>query len=159
MVRGGIKIEVESKRVNQYQNEEERDWYDWNPEFVGDHLRSDLVNWVTALERIQMGDVDRYKRVRVDIEAMNAYFLLEPISESHLRVAFRARSREEDDPIPPTANSARGYVVRTEQLSNEILDCGREFLEQTLQLGFFRTQPQLAAFSEMVDDFEALVAS
>lgn len=156
MVRGGIKVEVDGVRVNQYQTEDRIDWiFDWNPGYVGEHVRSDIINFIKALTRNWTGEVGTYECVKEDIEAQNGYFLLEPISDGHLHIAFRTATLEDDNGNPsPTARSECGREVKTDELSREVLDCGREFLEQSAQLGLEPSTPPLDALSALLDDFE-----
>lgn len=157
MVRGGIKIEVNSRRINQYKNEEHRDWvFEWNPEYIGEHIRSDIVNLVTAVREIQQGEVDIYEPTKVDIEAINSYFLLEPLSGDLLRIAFRTDVGLDDtEEYQPSPAAERGYVVKTDELAHEILQIGREFLGQTRQMGFDVSDSPLYAFSTILDEFES----
>lgn len=156
MVRGGIKIEVDGTRVNRYQTEDQIDWiFDWNPEYVGEHVRSDIINFVRALMRIQTGEVGTYECVKADIEAQIGYFLLEPLSDGHLRIAFRTATLEGNTgDLSPVPRSECGREVKTDELSREVLDCGREFLERSAQLGFEPTTSPLDGLSTMLDDFE-----
>lgn len=156
MVRGGIKIEVDGTRVNRYQNEDQIDSiFDWNPEYVGEHVRSDIINFVRALMRIRTGEVGTYECAKADIEAQIAYFLLEPLSDSHLRIAFRTATLEDDTgDLSPAPCAECGREVKTDELSREVLDCGREFLERSAQLGFEPSTPLLDGLSALLDDFE-----
>lgn len=157
MIRGGIKVEINGRRVNQYQKENQLDWiFDWHPEYVGEHLRSDLINFINVLSWIERGEISQYEPVKVDIEAEYAYFLLEIISESHLRLAFRTTSQENRDNHLPDTASARGFIVDTRTFSDELLNCGRDFLEQSSLLGFNKSEPTLKSFSKLLDDFEKI---
>lgn len=110
MIRGGLKVSVNGERISQYSNEDEETWvFDWHPEFVGDHIASNLLNFIRALISIKKRNVSFYERIEVEVEPTISYFVLEPLSEDHLRIAFQSRVHADDDlrTLPPRHLIAR----------------------------------------------------
>lgn len=161
MIRGGIRIKVDGVRVAQYRNEEQMEWlYDWNPEYVGEHVRSDLLNFMDALRHIKEGDETLYEPIRVDLEGVGAYFTVERVSDTKLRIAFKLSSTQEirKGYLPP-ARSARGFIVKADDAYQEIISSGYQFLEFAKQFGFDEDDPLLNQFQSILLDFKSVTGN
>ena len=70
------------------------------PEYVGLHVRMDMLNPVRVAAVIRDGDAERYEPLTVDIESHPEFVLVEPLSDASVRIAFRTRT---DDHLGDTA--------------------------------------------------------
>jgi hypothetical protein len=130
MIRGGIRMSANGNRINQFNNEESIQFtHDWNPQYIGEHLRSDLVSLYKVLEAVDVGESGLYDAQTVDLTENWGYFVVEKISASHLRVAYRIGNPERLgwDHLPLKQSSV-GYLVSIPEFREEVVAAGDEFL-------------------------------
>lgn len=149
---GAIRISVNGTRVNTFENEGEKSWGNWAPEYVGDFLALDLPALLDIGQKLYSGEFDQYESVEHLLEGHRSYFIFEPLSDDTIRVAFRTREQIDGDlSVPdPTPKSARGYVVDTVEFCNSLLDCAREFQQQAAEHGVATDE-----FSDRIAEFES----
>ncbi|ELY85765.1 hypothetical protein [Natrinema altunense] len=151
---GAIQISVDGTRVNIYENEAEKSWEDWAPEYVGDFLALDLPALINIAQKLYSGNIDRYETIEYLLEGHRSYFVFEPLSSDTIRVAFQTREQVDRElTVPyPTPKSARGYVVDTAEFCNSLLDCAQEFQREATERGVANDE-----FSERIAEFESVL--
>nr|WP_241429828.1 hypothetical protein [Haloferax larsenii] len=151
---GAIKISAGGTRINTYENEAEKAWNDWAPEFVGDFLALDLPALLEIGGRLYSGDVERYDTVEYLLEGHRSYFVFEPVGDETVRVAFQTREQIDSSlDVPyPTPKSARGYVVNTEEFCKSLLKCAREFQQKASEFGVAKD-----GFSNQISEVESML--
>jgi len=134
---GAIKITVGNTRLNRFQNEDEISWGMWDPEYVGDSVALDISQLLDIAIDVHQGNIERYEVVTQLLEGFRYYFLIEPLGDTVVRLAFQ--TREQIDPalsVPtPSPQSARGYVVDNEDFIRALLNGYNELLSAASNYG------------------------
>lgn len=138
MIRGGIRMAVDGNRINRFKNESDLELtHSWNPVYIGEHLRSDLISIYDAMESIREGKSGLYEINKIDLLENWGYFIIEKISAHHVRIAYQIDKPQRigRDHLPPES-SAVGYAVDIDEFREELVRSGEEFVTCCERLGF-----------------------
>lgn len=133
---GGLKIEINGERINRYVDEDEYDWSDWHPEYVGDDIATDLWNLITTTTEV-FRDRSLFEVMYVDFNELRSVLLLEYLGEGTVRVAFRVAepAHAAEATLFATPESACGYPVEIDAWGQAVLRVGQRFRDELVELG------------------------
>lgn len=133
---GGIRIRLDGTRLNRYVDEQRHEWSEWNPEYVGEYLTSDLWKLIETTTAVRQ-DPEVYGERTVEFTELVSRLVMERLDEGTLRIAFR--TSEESDPAakrvmaPPRC--ACGVPVEESAWGNAVLRAGRAVRDDLVELG------------------------
>lgn len=155
LLNGGIKIRLGETVLTRVTHPKKYDGGgEWSPEYIGLHVRSDLINLARIAETIKRSEVSRYNVMKADIESTPLYIVVEPLSDTHLRLAFQVRKTQDTagSDVPPDA--ACGYPVETDAFCRAVLDACQTFFETVAELDFSPDHRSLDGLHELTNSIE-----
>lgn len=136
LVRGGIRITIDGRRVNMYEDESDppsiREWY---PEFVGEHILLDLGDLFEFVADAITGAIDLFDPRRVFLRETSDAFVCERVGVSHVRIAFQKATGFETNSSLPTPSVACGFAVPVADFATELVVCGEDLRQELDRIG------------------------
>jgi len=130
---GGVRIRIDGESIVKVVDEESVDsHYEWKPQYAGQYIQTELQRLVNEAKRIAEGKTHVYERTKVAFPPGKEYFVLEPLSENNLGVAYRIEQSSNVSGRLPMAvpDSACGYVVDRCEFCQSISDAAHEYLDE-----------------------------
>ncbi|WP_159076957.1 hypothetical protein [Halococcoides cellulosivorans] len=154
-VRGGLNIFVNGRRVVQYQEEDPSQWrHSWEPKFAGEYLHTVFSGLVKRAISLSKGDVKIYQENVVKFGPTVSRLILEPLSDSDLRLAHRVTGGSVQEPPLPVSESARGYVVDRCEFSQAVSDAAHDYLADVRAFPLEWGEDLLEEFETALDELD-----
>lgn len=132
-VLGGIRLCFDGNCIVGIVDEQSFDSiYEWKPHYAGQYIQTDFQRLLSRSKDLADGDVGMYEEISVPFPPGSEHFVLEPLSENHLRVAYRISQSAEAPEQSPLAvpESARGYVVDRCDFCRAVSDAAHEYVDE-----------------------------
>lgn len=154
---GGMRMCVAGQRLNAFVNETAHDWAEWQPEYVGECLTTDMWTLLETTTAV-LNDPVAYQERTVEFLELVFYIVVEPLDDETLRIAFRA-----GDALPPAERdlitvpqAACGYPVATTAWAKAVLQAGQELRDELVEYG----HDELGnGFDPLLDNLRAALAA
>lgn len=153
-VMGGLRICVDDESIVKVVREEDLDSrYEWKPQYVGQYINSEFQKLVNKARNVANGKRSIYQYEIIRFSPSKVYFIVEPLSECDLRIAYRIDQSEltVDDPVLAAPESACGYVVDRCEFCHAVSDAAHEYAAE------LRSMPLEWGF-DLLDAFETSLA-
>ena len=154
---GGMRIHIAGQRLNAFVNETAHGWAEWQPEYVGKCLTTDMWTLLETTTAV-LNDPVAYQEWTVEFLELVFYIVVEPLDDETLRIAFRAGEAlppaEQDLNIVPQA--ACGYPVATTAWAKAVLQAGQELRDELVEYGYDELGN---GFDPLLNDLRAALAA
>lgn len=151
-IRGGLRVTVDGRRLMAYRDEDEIEWHEWEPEYIGDLVVLDLGQLFDALLAIRSGETDIYEIEEVRFDGTGRYLALERLSGDHVRIAFRVYpDRDGSTDLAARPASERGYLVALTDLCRDAARCGEDLLTAAREFRHDSPDLPLSSFEVQIE--------
>ncbi len=159
-MRGGIQILINSDRLNSFIDENIVDFgQDWYPKYIGNYIRTDLVELISITTDIASGDIDIYEPIKLTFGSTIVYLLLEPVAPQQLRVAIRTRPQRLNsmNQLLVVPESARGYLVDRCTFCHAVSDAGNRYLDEINSVNLLGNEVLVEEFEDAVTELDEAI--